>query len=988
MNQSFKNILIFTWCLSGMFCFANAQTSTLVSLNGAGKLVYTTDAKGDKVPDFSGVGYMNGESAIPTIQVVKTVNALAGDNLTNIQTAIDEVAAMPLDANGFRGAILFKAGTYNVSEAVNITASGIILRGEGAATNFIATKTSQFNLFNFKGASSTGVSSSTTKAITDAYVPVGAKQVTVAAGHTFAVGSNVFVHRIPNQAWITLLKMDILSTLPGADASTVNWTPSTYDVYYERKVTAVNGNSISLDAPIMDMIDPTYSTGEVMKFNDYRIQKCGIEYMKLSSTYTSETDENHGWAAITFNNITNSWARNVEIYYFGYSAVQIQSKASFITVDACKMLDAKSTVDGGRRYSFAIDGQRSLVQNCVTRNGRHDYVNGSVTAGPNVFYNCSSTLQLNDIGPHHRWSTGILFDKIVGDGKLDVQNRTTSGTGHGWAGAQIMFWNCEGNRMAIQDPQGDHVNWSIGFIGTTTNIGDMTTEPLGIVESNGTHITAIPSLFMAQLNERLAPLGLPQNTSTNFTSSTTWVCPAGVTSVDVECWGGGGSGGSATSSKYKAGGGGGGGSYVKSTIAVVPGTVYNITVGSGGVQGATANANCSGNPGGKSEFSGPSITTVTASGGAAGTGGNAHTFGGAGGVLGGLYRIAIINAGTTNSGSLTGIATVSGGGGSGIITNTTLVSGALSYISVMTQGSGYTSVPTVTISGDGTASAYVSLDVDAGSIIIKGDNGNSGIANTGSGAGGSGANGGVGGNSKTTLPAIGGTLGDNGVAPGGGGSGAYGNATSPAPDNISGAAKGGAGATGQVKLTYAVDQSLPVSLTLFTAQKQATGVQLKWTTVSEQNNSHFYVQRSSDGVSFIDVAKVNGAGKSNEAVNYYFIDKSPASGVNYYRLNQVDFDGKASLSKVVSVNMGFSNSAIQVFTSPSSSTLAINISTDQASTGQLVIYNIGGQKVFSQAVSLNKGANEFSVNLSNTDKGVLLATYNSSYQVLEKKFIR
>ena len=389
-----------------------AQTSSLVSVGTNGRLVYSADLKGNVVPDFSAVGYMNSEVPIPTVGVVLTVNPVAGDNLSNVQNAINQVAAMPLDANGFRGAILFNAGTYNISDTVTITASGIVLRGvgfNGSGTNFIATKTSQHTLFTFIGGFGTAYNSTSTtrKAITNSYVPIGTKQITVASGHTFAIGDKVFVHRIPNDAWINLLGMNLLSTI---DPLAVNWTAGAYDMDSERKIVNINGNVISLDAPIMDVIDPVYSTGELVKFTDSRIQKCGIENMKISSTYTSSTDENHGWEAVSFDKIYNSWAKNLEVYYFGYSAVHINSDASFITVDNCKMLDAKSTIDGGRRYSFNIDGQRSLVQNCTTRNGRHDYVNGSRTCGPNVFYNSTATIQNSDIGPHHRWATGILFD--------------------------------------------------------------------------------------------------------------------------------------------------------------------------------------------------------------------------------------------------------------------------------------------------------------------------------------------------------------------------------------------------------------------------------------------------------------------------------------------------------------------------------------------------------------------------------------------------
>ena len=261
-----------------------AQTTALVSVGTNGHLVYTADAKGNIVPDFSAVGYKNSEAPIPTIGVVLTINPVVGDNLANIQNAVNQVAAMPLDTNGFRGTILFTAGTYNVSDSIIIPASGIVLRGEGfngTGTNFIGTKTSQFTLFSFLGASGTAYvsGSSTRKAITDSYVSIGKKQITVASGHTFAVGDKVFVHRIPNDAWISLLGMNVLSTI---DPAAVDWTASAYDMNSERKIVAISGTIITLDAPIMDVIDPVYSMGELVKFTDNRIQNCGIENMRIS----------------------------------------------------------------------------------------------------------------------------------------------------------------------------------------------------------------------------------------------------------------------------------------------------------------------------------------------------------------------------------------------------------------------------------------------------------------------------------------------------------------------------------------------------------------------------------------------------------------------------------------------------------------------------------------------------------------------------------
>ena len=488
-----------------LICFLqliNSQTTNLVSIDANGKLTYTADEKGNVIPDFSGVGYQNSEKAIPFVPVVKTVNAVAGDNVANVQNAINEVAAMPL-LNGIRGAILFKAGTYAMNKAINVSASGIVLRGEGLATNFRATGTVQYDLINIKGTSGKTDLSSSQKKITDAFVPIGAKTVTVEAGHTFAVGDWVHVRREPNDAWIVLLGMDKLTDL---DPLATNWTASSYKISYERKILKVQGNILTIDAPIMDVIDPQYANGFVVKFTSARIQNCAVENMQITSTYTSSTDENHGWKAISINNAENCWVKKVTAYSFGYSCVFIDSEAAFVTVDSCAHYDPISVIDGGRRYCFNINGERCLVQNCNSRRGRHDYVDGSRTPGPNVFYNCAASLQNADLGPHHRWSTGILLDNIIGNGQLRVQDRADSGSGHGWSGSQIMFWNCTAGDIVIQDPPSYHRNWAIGCIGPITNVGQWTTHPLGIVESKGVKITAIPSLFKAQLAERLKGL--------------------------------------------------------------------------------------------------------------------------------------------------------------------------------------------------------------------------------------------------------------------------------------------------------------------------------------------------------------------------------------------------------------------------------------------------------------------------------------------------
>jgi hypothetical protein len=496
-----KLLLALGCTLSTLATAVFAQTSSLVRLEN-GRLVYTADSKGNIIPDFSSVGYRKSDVALPNVPVVKTISPVPGDNAAHIRRAIADVAALK-EENGFKGAILFKAGTYNIGSTITISESGIVLRGEGDASILYASGTSKYNPIVFSSGGKTEVAS-TRVAITQGYVPIGAKKITVASGHSFAKDDWVNVRREPTSAWISQIGMDGM----GGES----WSASNYKVAYERQITKVEGNTLTLDAPVVDVIDKDggYASGFVVKFTDSRVRNVGIENFKMDSRYSSSTDENHGWRAVVFDDATNGWARNINAYNFGTSAVLVDKGGSFITVENCKMIDPKSQDTGGRRYSFHIDGQRCLVQDCYARNGRHDYVTSGTIPGPNVFLNSRGEESGGDCGAHMKWSTGILWDNVTNDKDMSARNYWTTGGGHGWGGGQLMFWNCKTPHVMMQDPKGDQRNWAIGCVANKIDNSGNHPEALGIVESPGTRIAAIPSLFMAQLLERLDGGGNPQ----------------------------------------------------------------------------------------------------------------------------------------------------------------------------------------------------------------------------------------------------------------------------------------------------------------------------------------------------------------------------------------------------------------------------------------------------------------------------------------------
>jgi hypothetical protein len=95
---------------------------------------------------------------------------------------------------------------------------------------------------------------------------------------------------------------------------------------------------------------------------------------------------------------------------------------------------------------------------------------------------------------------------------------------------------------------------------------------------------------------------------------------------------------------------------------------------------------------------------------------------------------------------------------------------------------------------------------------------------------------------------------------------------------------------------------LPITLLHFTARAEGSSVRLDWATGSELNNERFTVERSANGLDFIPVAEMEGAGTSNVLHSYHTFDRSPMRGMNYYRLRQTDHDGTATLSSVEAVH--------------------------------------------------------------------------------------
>ncbi|ADY50646.1 hypothetical protein Pedsa_0058 [Pseudopedobacter saltans DSM 12145] len=191
-----------------------------------------------------------------------------------------------------------------------------------------------------------------------------------------------------------------------------------------------------------------------------------------------------------------------------------------------------------------------------------------------------------------------------------------------------------------------------------------------------------------------------------------------------------------------------------------------------------------------------------------------------------------------------------------------------------------------------------------------------------------------------------------------------------------------------ISVTYQSETNLPVSLTSFNAAKTQNGVQLKWQTASEQNNQYFDVLRSVNGKDFVSIGIVNGAGTTSEARSYFFIDHSPVSGYNYYKLKQVDGDGKSTVyeNRVQSVNWGFSEDNVSAYFSADK--LIVQFNSDNAGEGNIKLVTVGGKQVFLKKVNVTRGNNEFVCEATGTVSGIYLVKVNTGENVKNMKIIK
>jgi hypothetical protein len=540
LDVLFVFIRVHSWTILLLLsAFTRGAESEWVHPGPDGKLTYKSIETGDHILDFSHAGYQGGGVALPDVPVKQTLQPCGKDDDTAIQSALDEVSKLPLE-NHFRGAVLLSPGTFTCSKTIYLSTSGIVLRGSGAnATTIKMTgpKHQAIILGKPRGAASNDEEPAPTEpavpkksepktTITDPYVPSGATSFTVASCLPFAVGDSITIRRPTTAAWIHLMHMDDLKR----DGKPQTWIGTSRSEITQRKITAIDGNKITIDAPLSDSYDAKYLGQNAVTITKLA-QANSLSHLAVENLHIQcppiETDYgHHPWSAIRVA-ADDCFVRNV---YCEETMNSTTLAGHRITFENVSVTHTYPNLGASKPADFSIEGSQILLDRCSSTGGNTYWVwTSSLITGPNVVLNSVFRGHGSRIQPHQRWSTGLLIDNCTcPDGNIDFANRGVAGSGHGWTMGFAVAWNSIAKTFIIQQPPGS-ANWAIGCIGdrqqTARYFDSSPILPEGCFDSHGTPVTP-QSLYLAQLQDRLGAqalknLGYTSNTIQEFPTKST-----------------------------------------------------------------------------------------------------------------------------------------------------------------------------------------------------------------------------------------------------------------------------------------------------------------------------------------------------------------------------------------------------------------------------------------------------------------------------------
>jgi hypothetical protein len=183
---------------------------------------------------------------------------------------------------------------------------------------------------------------------------------------------------------------------------------------------------------------------------------------------------------------------------------------------------------------------------------------------------------------------------------------------------------------------------------------------------------------------------------------------------------------------------------------------------------------------------------------------------------------------------------------------------------------------------------------------------------------------------------------------------------------------------GRVTLASSITP-LPVTLLYFRGQTVNDQNVLQWETGVEINNDYFNIERAADGVDFSSLGTLPSFGNTSTGHQYTWADRNPLTGVNYYRLAQVDMDGHSTYSGIVTLkNEGSGNTALQLFPNPTHGLVTIQLNSPVENDYTFSLYNQPGQLMGVKTVHCIAGMTLLTWNLGTYAAGTYTLHFNSS----------
>ncbi|MCZ2278038.1 MAG: T9SS type A sorting domain-containing protein [Bacteroidia bacterium] len=183
---------------------------------------------------------------------------------------------------------------------------------------------------------------------------------------------------------------------------------------------------------------------------------------------------------------------------------------------------------------------------------------------------------------------------------------------------------------------------------------------------------------------------------------------------------------------------------------------------------------------------------------------------------------------------------------------------------------------------------------------------------------------------------------------------------------------------------------LPMELLSFEGKQVGNSVQVNWLTASEKNTDYFILEKTRNGEEFTEAGRIKAAGNSTQIHHYSLTDDSPAEGMNYYRLTEIDFDGTKHETHLITVSFKSDIRQLTLHPNPASSDdgLELLFYSENNKRTQIYIYDFSGRVVYSSVVfpSANSWVRE-PVKTTGLKKGVYCIRVNTDSSTLLEKLV-